>query len=277
MDVRFSTDPESFRRMTAAELRKRFLVGGLFTPGKLSMLYAESERAIIGAAVPVRKALELGANRKEMAAGYFTERREIGVINIGGEGVISAGAKDYTMNYSDGLYIGRETRDIRFMSRKAGDPAEFYFVSYPAHKKYPTVHRRVSEAEATALGSEKEANVRTIYKYIHPGGIESCQIVMGFTELAEGSVWNTMPPHTHQRRSEVYMYFGLPPEALVFHMMGRPEETRHIVVRDREAVLSPPWSIHAGVATHSYRFVWSMGGENQAFGDMDAVSPGGVA
>lgn len=276
MDVRFSTDPESFRRMTAGELRRMFLIEGLFASDALPMVYSETDRSIVGSAVPVKKELELKSSKREMAAEYFTERREIGVINIGGEGVISAAGKDYLMKYADALYIGRETGNVRFRSTRKGAPAQFYFVSYPAHRKYPTEKSGISDAEATALGSPEGANVRTIHKYIHPNGIQSCQIVMGFTELAPGSVWNTMPPHTHQRRSEVYMYFGLPVGGVAFHMMGPPDETRHIVVRDRQAVLSPSWSIHAGVATASYRFIWSMGGENQVFDDMDGVEPAGI-
>jgi 4-deoxy-L-threo-5-hexosulose-uronate ketol-isomerase len=273
MDVRHTTDPLSFRTMSSEHLRRLFLIDTLFTPGEVPMVYSDADRSIIGSAVPVAGALELRSSRQEMAAEYFTERRELGVINIGGAGTIRAGGRDYPMQTYDALYIGRETPEVRFLSAQGSEPAQFYFVSYPAHRKCPTVRAPISAVEAAPLGSPGEANGRIIHKYIHPKGIASCQLVMGLTELLEGSVWNTMPPHTHQRRTEVYMYFGLPPGALVFHMMGEPSETRHVVVRDRQAVLSPSWSIHAGVGTRAYMFIWAMGGENQVFDDMDGVAP----
>jgi 4-deoxy-L-threo-5-hexosulose-uronate ketol-isomerase len=206
-----------------------------------------------------------------MATEFFAERREVGVINIGMDGVIRIDGKGYSMAHKDALYIGRGAREVEFVGRSADKPAVFYFVSYPAHKEFPTSHAKFSDAEPVKLGNQKDANKRTIHKYIHPNGIKSSQLVMGLTELEEGSVWNTMPPHTHQRRSEVYMYFNLDPNAMVVHLMGQPEETRHLVIRNRQAVLSPSWSIHAGVGTQSYSFIWAMGGENQVFDDMDGV------
>ena len=271
MDVRFTTDPASYKQMSSADLRRLFLIDSLFAPEKISLVYSDIDRSITGSAVPVKTRLQLMSSKKEMAAEFFAERREIGFINIGGEGSIETDGKAHPMKHKDCLYVGRGTKEIFFASKDAAAPAQFYFVSYPAHQVYPTTHARFEDAETAPLGSLKDANKRTIYKYIHPRGIKSCQLVMGLTELAEGSVWNTMPPHTHQRRSEVYMYFNLPPNAMVLHLMGLPDDTRHIVMRDRQAVLSPPWSIHSGVATQNYTFIWGMGGENQVFDDMDGV------
>lgn len=206
-----------------------------------------------------------------MAAEYFAERREIGVINTGSPGSVRIDGKEYAMAFKDALYIGRGVKEIEFMSSRSDTPAMFYFVSYPAHKEFPTTHAKFSDAEPSRLGSQKDANKRTIYKYIHPNGIKSCQLVMGLTELEEGSIWNTMPPHTHQRRSEVYMYFNIEPNSMIVHLMGRPDETRHIIIRNRQAVLNPSWSIHAGAGTENYTFIWAMGGENQVFDDMDGV------
>ncbi len=271
MDVRYTTDPEACLRMSPGELRKLFLIDSLFVPDATPMVYSDIDRSITGSAVPVAGPLELQPQKKEMAAEYFAERRELGVINIGGAGAISADGQDFTLEPKDLVYIGRGTRKIAFSSADRKKPAQFYFVSYPAHKSFPSTLIPFRKATPTPLGSVQDANKRTIYKYIQPGNVESCQLVMGMTELAEGCVWNTFPPHTHQRRSEVYMYFNLPAEALVVHLMGTPAATKHIILRDRQAVLSPPWSIHAGVATRNYSFVWAMGGENQAFDDMDPV------
>ena len=271
MDVRFSTDPRGFRAMTSSQLREMYLITSLFTPDTIPMVYSDIDRSITGSAHPVNRPLLLQASKKEMAAETFAERREIGIINIGNPGAVTVDGREIPMAHRDGLYIGRGTREVTFASKDAAHPAKFYFVSYPAHKEYPTTHVRFSETEKTHLGSQIETNRRTIYKYFHPRGVPSCQLVMGLTELEEGNVWNTMPPHTHQRRSEVYMYFNLPPDAAVFHMMGEPDDTRHLVIRNEQAVLSPSWSIHTGVATRAYIFIWAMGGENQVFEDMDGV------
>jgi 4-deoxy-L-threo-5-hexosulose-uronate ketol-isomerase len=271
MDVRFSTDPRGFRAMTSSQLREMYLIASLFAPDSIPMVYSDIDRSITGSAVPVGKPLPLLASKKEMAAETFAERREIGIINIGNPGMVIVNGQEIAMAHRDGLYIGRGTREVTFASKDAQHPAKFYFVSYPAHKEYPTAHVRFSEAERTHLGTQVETNRRTIYKYFHPRGVPSCQLVMGLTELEEGNVWNTMPPHTHQRRSEVYMYFNLPPDAAVFHLMGEPEDTRHLVIRNEQAVLSPSWSIHTGVGTRAYTFIWAMGGENQVFEDMDGV------
>ncbi len=271
MEVRYSPNFEGFKKLDTSGLRNEFLVDKLFEQGKIYLVYSDVDRAIVGSAVPTDKGLKLEASKKEMSADYFAERREVGIINIGNEGSIIADGKDYKMDHKDSLYIGRGTKNIEFKSKDKNQPAQYYFVSYPSHKEFPTTHAKFSEAEPARLGSLKDSNHRTIYKYIHPNGIKSSQLVMGLTELEEGSVWNTMPVHTHQRRSEIYMYFSLENNAVVFHFMGSPSETRHIVIRDRQAVISPSWSFHSGSGTQNYSFIWAMGGENQAFDDMDAV------
>ncbi len=270
MKTSFTADPVRYRQMTTAELRDTFLVNQ-FVPGEIELLYSDVDRAVIGSAVPTGGALEL-STADELRAEYFCERRELGVLNIGGAGRVSVDGKAFEMGALDGLYIGRGSRAIRFESADAADPAAFYLLSYPAHTTHPTQHAKKADAEAVNLGTVADCNVRTIYKYIHPHGIPSCQLVMGFTELAEGSVWNTMPCHTHTRRSEVYLYFAMKPETRVMHFMGLPDETRHLVIGNRQAVISPSWSIHTGAGTGRYTFCWGMGGENQAFEDMDPVT-----
>jgi 4-deoxy-L-threo-5-hexosulose-uronate ketol-isomerase len=258
--------------MTTQELRRAFLFENLFVPGRVSMVYCDADRAIIGAAVPLAGALSLEATKKEMAADFFTQRREVGIVNIGGGGTVVTGEAPYALQAGDILYLGKGVKEIRFASTDPAQPAHFYFVSFPAHMTYPPALTRRADAEASALGSASGANSRTIRRYIHANGVRSSQLVMGITELEEGSVWNTMPPHTHMRRTEVYLYFGLPRNAMAMHFMGKPDETRSLVVRDREAVLSPAWSIHAAAGTQKYSFVWAMGGENQEFSDMDSVN-----
>jgi 4-deoxy-L-threo-5-hexosulose-uronate ketol-isomerase len=271
MDVRYSTNQSGLRSMSTQDLRKTYLIDTLFQVDQVPMIYSDVDRSITGSAVPVRDELALLSSKKEMAADFFLERREIGIINIGGSGVVTADDVSYQLQRKDGLYLGRGIKDVRFKSTNPAEPAKFYFVSYPAHTAHPAAHITLADAEQEALGSTKDANKRVIYRFIHQKGVPSCQLVMGMTELDEGSVWNTMPVHTHQRRSEVYMYFNLPETAVVFHLMGEPGETRHIVVRNEQAVISPSWSIHSGVATRNYTFIWAMGGENQVFADMDHV------
>jgi len=272
MEVRYLPDVNSYKRMTTDELRKNFLIENLFQSNEIPMVYSDVDRSIIGSVVPSGKALQLTATKKEMAAEYFAERREIGVINIGDNGSIVVDDKEYAMEHKDGLYIGRGSKHIEFKSADSKKTALFYFVSYPSHKEYPTQHISFSQSTPLKLGTQKEANKRTIYKYIHLNGIKSSQLVMGLTELEEGSIWNTMPAHTHQRRSEIYMYFSMNKDSVVFHMMGEPDETRHLIIRSGQAAISPSWSIHCGAATQSYSFIWAMGGENQVFEDMDPVS-----
>jgi 4-deoxy-L-threo-5-hexosulose-uronate ketol-isomerase len=256
--------------MTTEELRSAFVIEKLFLPNKITQVYCDADRAIIGGAAPMGKPLKLLAAKKEMAAKHFLERRELGVINVGGTGKVRVDGTVFALGTRDMLYVGRGVETVEFLSEKH-QRAAFYFVSYPAHKEYPTKKIPFTHAEPARLGATETANKRTIYKYIHPNGVKSCQLVMGMTELATGSVWNTMPPHTHQRRMEVYMYFDLPADALVVHLMGKPRESRSLVLRNRQAVISPSWSIHCGAATQKYAFVWAMGGENQEFSDMDAV------
>jgi 4-deoxy-L-threo-5-hexosulose-uronate ketol-isomerase len=258
--------------MTAAELRESFLVESLFKKDKVILLYTDVDRAIVGSAVPKSKKLKLEASKKEMSASYFTERREVGIINIGAAGSVLVDKNNYEMNNRDGLYIGRGAKKIEFASKDAKNPAKFYILSYPAHLDYPTTLIKMAEANPVNLGSQDEANKRTIYQYIHENGVKSCQLVMGFTQLESGSIWNTMSAHTHQRRTEIYLYFDLGKNDLVFHFMGQPEATRHLVIRDGQAALSPSWSLHSGAGTRNYAFIWGMGGENQEFTDMDGIS-----
>ena len=271
MDVRYSPDQNGFKKFTTEELRKSFLIETLFQPDKIPLTYSDIDRSITGSAVPVKKSLRLTATKKEMAAEYFTERREIGIINIGGSGSVLVDDREYKMLTRDGLYIGRGSKKIEFRSVNAEKPAFFYFVSYPAHYAYPDQHVKFSKSTPVKLGALAESNKRTIYKYIHPGTMKTCQLVMGLTQLEKGCVWNTMPSHTHQRRSEVYMYFNLKPESFVVHILGEPTETRHILIRNQQAVLSTSWSMHSGCGTQNYSFIWAMGGENQEFDDMDWI------
>jgi 4-deoxy-L-threo-5-hexosulose-uronate ketol-isomerase len=257
--------------MNTAEIRRTFLIPDLFAPGCIRLFHAAVDRAVVGAAVPKDAPLTLEAPAA-FASEYFTQRRELGVINIGGAGLVRVDSGDYQLAHREGLYVGRGNRRVEFGSAGAETPALFYFVSYPAHASHATRQIRNQDRETTSLGKAGTANRRTIHKYIYSPAVETCQLTMGLTDLEEGSIWNTMPVHRHPRRSEIYMYFDLPPQAVVFHYMGEPGETRHIVVRNREAVVSPIWSIHAGAGTTRYSFIWTMGGENREFSDMDAVA-----
>lgn len=255
--------------MNTQELRDAFQVS-LFEPGALNLLYCEVERGVVGAAVPTDTPLVLEAG-SALAANCFCERREVGILNIGGGGSIVVDGTEHDMDRLDCLYIGRGAREVSFHSQSATHPARFHLISYPAHTDYPTRKMKQSEATTLHLGSEADANKRTIFQYIHEKGIPSCQLVMGFTTLDQGSVWNTMPCHTHERRTEVYLYFDLDPAATVFHFMGPSDETRHLTMANEQAVISPLWSIHAGCGTQAYSFCWAMGGENQRFDDMDHI------
>jgi 4-deoxy-L-threo-5-hexosulose-uronate ketol-isomerase len=271
MDVRYTADPVRFERLSTAEVRESFLVDTLFRADSVSMVYSDVDRAVVGSAVPATKPLTLDS-APALRAETFCERRELGVLNIGGPGTVSVDGVEHLLGARDGLYVGRGSRVITFASDSARTPARYYLLSFPAHAVHPTLRIRQSEAEAVRLGSREAANQRTIYKLVHPGGARSCQLLMGFTVLEPGCVWNTMPPHTHARRMEVYLYFDLPADARVFHFMGRPEATRHLVVANGQAVISPSWSIHCGAGTAAYSFCWGMGGENQAFDDMDHLT-----
>ena len=271
MEVRYTTDPQGYKRMTTEELRKMFLIDTLFKNGEINLVYTDTDRAIIGSAVPEDKPLQLQSSKKEMAADYFAQRRELGVFNIGATGKVKAGDNVYELEKYDCLYIGKGTEVIEFSSDDKDNPAQFYIISYPASTVFPTVLIKHSEVEPLHLGATESLNKRRLYKYIYPDRLKSNQLVMGFTTLEEGSGWNTMPSHTHQRRTEIYLYFEIKPEALVFHLMGEPDETRHLVVRDKQATISPSYSIHTGAGTRCYSFIWAMGGENQAFDDMDGI------
>jgi 4-deoxy-L-threo-5-hexosulose-uronate ketol-isomerase len=275
MKVRASTDPEGLRRMTARDIRDTFVIGDLFRPGEVSMTYVEVDRAVVGSAVPLDVPLCLPTDRR-LAARHFCERREVGVINIGGPGWVSLDGVRHELARLDSLYIGRGVEAVAFGGGSEEGPAKFYFVSYPAHAAHPNRLVLKDQARIIEAGDRKTANRRVIRQSIRPGIVETCQLVMGFTELEFGNVWNTMPPHIHGRRSEIYMYFDAAP-ARVMHIMGVPSEPRTVFVDDGEAVFSPSWSMHSGVGTADYRFVWSMGGENTEFDDMDLLTVADLA
>jgi 4-deoxy-L-threo-5-hexosulose-uronate ketol-isomerase len=268
MKNRWIGDMTRFPQMNTTQLREAFLIDDLDEEGAVQLNYVDLDRAIVGLAIPLESPLPLPCH-PELRADFFTERRELGVLNIGGGGVARVNGQSYTLENLDCLYIGRGNPEVVFESKNPASPGVFYLLSYPAHCSYPTTLVRSKDADATVLGNEATCNRRTVCKYIYVNGAKSCQLVMGVTHLQEGSAWNTMPAHTHMRRSEIYMYFNLSQGARVFHLMGPPEETRHIVMRNREAVVSPGWSIHSGVGTEAYSFCWSMGGENQDYADMD--------
>jgi len=265
------SDPVRFPRMTTEELRSTFLLDDMFRPGAVTLAYVDLDRAIAGGAVPTSATLQLETS-PELRAEFFLERRELGVLNVGGSGAVSVDGKNFDLEKLDCLYVGRGSRDVSFTSKNANDPAAFYLLSYPAHADFPTAAVKFSDLKPVELGSVNTCNRRSIYKAIHRDGIRSCQLVMGFTLLEEGSNWNTMPAHTHMRRSEIYMYFDVDPAHRIVHLMGPPRETRHLLLADRSIVVSPGWSIHSGVGTTRYGFCWGMGGENQAYDDVDPVA-----
>jgi 4-deoxy-L-threo-5-hexosulose-uronate ketol-isomerase len=264
-------DPVRYSRMTTAELRETFLLDQLFQPGALDCAYVDLDRAVVGSAVPTTAALKL-ETYPELRAEYFLERRELGVLNIGGAGSMIVDGVTFDLDKLSCLYIGRGSKSVEFTSKSPENPASFYLLSYSAHAEYPTRLVQFSDLEGLKLGAAETCNKRTIYKAIHKEGIRSCQLVMGFTLLDPGSNWNTMPPHTHMRRSEIYLYFDIDPAHAVVHLMGPPHETKHLLIADKQVVVSPGWSIHAGVGTKNYIFCWGMGGENQDYTDMDAAT-----
>jgi 4-deoxy-L-threo-5-hexosulose-uronate ketol-isomerase len=271
MDIRFARSPKEVRGMTTEELRGAFLTEPLMSTDEVRLVYTHYDRVIIGGVKPVGRRLALETH-PELKADFFLQRREIGIINVGGKGKVYAGNAEYELDKLDCLYIGRGVKRIEFSSDHAGHPAAYYLLSAPAHAEYPVQLMRGQEALPAEVGSLETSNVRTIYKYIHADGIKSCQLVMGLTILKTGSVWNTMPAHTHTRRMEAYFYFDIPEQQRVFHFMGEPQETRHLLVADGQAVISPPWSIHSGCGTSNYAFIWGMAGENYVYTDMDAVA-----
>ncbi len=266
-------DAIRYRTMTTEELRETFLVDALFQPGQIGLTYVDLDRTVIGSAVPTVERLSLPTD-DFLRASYFTERRELGILNIGGAGSVTVNGAPFELEKLDALYVGRGNEEIVFASADGAHPAEFYLLSYPAHAAYPTHFIRSSEQLKSTVGAAETANLREITKLIHLEGTRSCQLVMGFTQLASGSVWNTMPPHTHMRRPEMYLYFDLDPDQRVIHLMGSGQETRNIVVSNKQVVISPGWSIHAGVGTKNYTFCWGMGGENQIYDDMDTLAIG---
>jgi 4-deoxy-L-threo-5-hexosulose-uronate ketol-isomerase len=272
MEIVRTHSPDGFKQLDTAALRRDFLLAGLFAPGQVVTRYWEVDRTIIGAAVPHAVPLELVATKELLAANYFCERREVGLVNLGGPGAVETDGTRHALGKLDALYIGRGTKSVKFFSDQADQPAQFYIISYPAHTAHPTKRVQFSQAQVLELGATATANRRKLCKLLVPGLVDTCQLVLGVTLLEQGSIWNTMPCHTHERRSEVYLYFDVPAQTVVFHYLGRPTETRHLVLRDREAALSPSWSIHSGAGTSAYSFVWAMGGENQEFTDMDAVT-----
>ena len=271
MEVRQPANAKDAKHYTTEGLREEFHICGLFTNDNVKMVYSHIDRIITAGVMPVTKALALEAG-KELAAEYFLQRREMGCINVGGKGTVTVDGVAYEMNPRDGMYIGMGNKEITFESADPADPAKFYVSSCPAHASYPIVKIDISKAKKVPCGSAEECNKRVINQYIHPEVIKSCQLTMGLTQLEPGSNWNTMPCHTHDRRMEVYFYLDMGENDVVFHMMGEPTETRHIIMHNEEAVISPSWSIHSGVGTRAYSFIWSMCGENQEFTDMDHIA-----
>ena len=271
MDIRYAIHPDHMKRLDTNEIRKHFLMDRLFEKDKLNMVYSHIDRVIVGGVCPADNELQLKVT-KELGVDFFLQRREMGVINIGSKGVVFVDGKEYILEKKECLYIGMGSKDVSFKNSDRNNPAKFYFNSTPAHSAYPIIRLSTKDAQSLHLGTPEKANVRIIYQFIHPKVLNSCQLVMGMTVLEPNSMWNTMPCHTHDRRMEVYLYFDLPTDSLVFHFMGDPKETRHIVVRNEQAVISPSWSIHSGVGTSHYSFIWGMAGENQTFTDMDEIS-----
>ena len=270
MEIRYAIHPEHVKTLDTKKMREQFLIENLFEKDRLNMVYSHIDRIIAGGVCPVNGTVELQGT-KELGVDFFLQRREMGIVNIGAAGVVSVDGKRYELGNKECLYIGMGPKEVSFASADQDHPAEFYFNSAPAHAAYPIVKITLADAQRLDLGDPLKANVRTVYQLIHPKVLKSCQLVLGLTVLAPGSIWNSMPCHTHDRRMEVYFYFDMPADSVIFHLMGEPNETRHVVVRDRQAVISPSWSIHSGVGTGSYAFIWGMVGENQTFTDMDDV------
>ncbi|MES2378417.1 MAG: 5-dehydro-4-deoxy-D-glucuronate isomerase [Bacteroidota bacterium] len=271
MKVIQSVHPEDFKIYQTTQIRERFLLDNIIVPGNANLVYTHYDRMIVGGISPLESAITL-KNYPNLRADYFLERREIGIINVGGDGLITAEGVGYRVNKLDCLYIGRGTKEVKFASLNKDKPAHFFLLSSPAHQTYPTTLMTNKNATKVRAGATETSNKRTINKYIFLDGIRSCQLVMGLTILEPGNVWNTMPAHVHDRRMEAYFYFDLPPDNRVVHYMGEGQETRHLVVKNNEAVISPPWSIHSGSGTSNYKFIWGMAGENQDYTDMDAIN-----
>ncbi len=274
MDIRYSANQKDFKRYTTEETRTEFLIEDLYVANEVVAVYSHVDRMVTLGCMPTTEAVSIDKGIdiwKNFGTSYFLERREVGVFNIGGTGTIVADGEEFKMGYKDCLYITKGTKEVVFASADASNPAKFYMVSAPAHKSCKTTFIPIEKAAKKPLGAMETSNKRVINQFIHPDVLETCQLSMGMTVLDPGSVWNTMPSHTHERRMEVYMYFEIPENNVVFHMMGEGNETRHIVMQNEQAVISPSWSIHSGAGTSSYTFIWAMGGENQAFDDMDTI------
>lgn len=272
MEMRYPSHPDKVQHFNTDQLREEFMIETLFVDGEITMVYTHIDRVIIGGICPTNAALALPAGVTELGTDTFLERRELGVVNVGGPGKITVDGQSFTMQKQDGLYVGMGAKDVQFASDDAAKPAHFYCISVPAHASFPTTHIPISDAEPLHLGDISNSNERTIYKFIHPDGVKSSQLTMGVTLLEPNNMWNTMPAHLHSRRMEAYFYFDIEDDNVVFHLMGDPNETRHLVMRNEQAVISPSWSIHAGMGTGNYAFIWAMAGENQLFTDMDAVA-----
>lgn len=270
MRNRYANNPKDSKRYDTEELRENYLVEDIFKDDQIELVYSHVDRIIFGGIKPVCKELKLEAG-KEMGVDYFLERRELGIINIGGKAIVTIDGTEYELKEKDGLYVGKGNKEVSFKSINPEEPAKLYVNSVPAHKEYETVKIDIEKANPVRLGDNKTLNKRTIYQYVHPNVCESCQLLMGLTMLEPGNAWNTMPCHTHERRMEVYFYFDMDEDTRVFHLMGEPTETRHLVVKNEECVISPSWSIHSGVGTSNYTFIWGMCGENKTFDDMDNI------
>ena len=271
IDVRQACHPEAVRTFTTDQLRGHFLIETLFSPGDILLTYSHIDRLVVGGVLPDREPIMLTAP-KPIGSPNFLDRRELGVVNLGGPGIVRADGVPYGLMPRDALYVAMGTREVVFEAMDRGNPPRFYLVSAPAHARFETVKINLEQARRVDLGEAAQGNVRTIFQMIHPEVCRSCQLVLGMTQLKPGSMWNTMPAHVHDRRSEAYLYFDLKSDARVFHFMGEPHETRHLVIGNEQAVLSPGWSIHSGCGTSHYSFVWAMAGDNQDFGDMDMIS-----
>ncbi len=271
LDIRYANHPEDSKHYTTEELRKHYLIETVFVKDEVNLVYSHVDRVIAGGIMPVDSCVSL-EGCKELGSNFFLERRELGIINIGGNGKVVIDGVEFSLNTKDGLYVGMGSKELTFSSECKENPAKFYINSAPAHAAYPIVKIEIANANAVTLGDLKNSNKRTIYQYVHPAVCKSCQLVMGMTVLEPNNMWNTMPCHTHERRMEVYLYFDMKNESKVFHMMGEANETRHIVMDNEQAVISPSWSIHSGVGTRNYTFIWGMAGENQTFTDMDHIA-----
>ena len=269
--IRRMPRPQDVSGMSTQELRNTFQISNLFVPGEITGHFTDLDRLVVGGVMPTDKPVEL-PNHKETGRASFLERRELGAINVGGAGKVVADGKTFALEKQDCVYLPMGTKSVSFTSNDAKAPAKFYFLSSPAHAAHPAAMMKAKDASPVALGAQTTSNQRTIYKYIHQGGLQSCQLVMGLTALAEGNVWNSFPPHTHWRRTEIYFYFDLGEKVLV-HLMGEPQQTRHLFLHNEDVALSPNWSIHCGCGTGNYKFIWGMAGENQVFDDMDPAKP----